>query len=183
MTDVRGSTDWLEGCTEYVGHPVSVPRCVRRRSVKPLPRRAVRSAVLFSHRGASEGPLRNIDTGTGVDSTPTRLGLSKLGLMDALDLAKLIDMEAHHRYLMFASQRRHTDGYDAGAFFATMAQNEAKHGQELEARRKALFGDTPARVSGQEEQSASLPERPITIGYGNRMRGRVGLELAARRSP
>jgi rubrerythrin len=67
--------------------------------------------------------------------------------MDALDLAKLIEMEACHRYQMFASQFGHTGGYDAGSFFATMAENEAKHGQELEARRKALFGDAPARLT------------------------------------
>ena len=77
----------------------------------------------------------------------TRLDLSKLSLMDALDLAKLVEMEAHHRYLMFAGQLGHTGGYDAGAFFATMAENEAKHGQELEARRKTLFGDAPAQVT------------------------------------
>ena len=77
----------------------------------------------------------------------TRLDLSKLSLMDALDLAKLIEMEACHRYQMFASQLGRSGGYDAGAFFATMAENEAKHGQELEARRKALFGDAPARLT------------------------------------
>ena len=77
----------------------------------------------------------------------TRLDLSKLSLMDALDLAKLIEMEACHRYQMFASQLGHTGGYDAGSFFASMAENEAKHGQELEERRKALFGDTPARLT------------------------------------
>ncbi len=77
----------------------------------------------------------------------TRLDLSKLSLMDALDLAKLIEMEACHRYQMFASQLGRTGGYDAGAFFATMAENEAKHGQELEARRKTLFGDAPARLT------------------------------------
>ena len=55
----------------------------------------------------------------------TRLDLSKLGLMDALDLAKLIEMEACHRYQMFASQLGRTGGYDAGAFFASMAENEA----------------------------------------------------------
>ena len=77
----------------------------------------------------------------------TRLDLSKLSLMDALDLAKLIEMEACHRYQMFATQLGRTGGYDAGAFFATMAENEAKHGQELEARRKALFGDAPARLT------------------------------------
>ncbi len=77
----------------------------------------------------------------------TRLDLSKLSLMDALDLAKLIEMEACHRYQMFASQFGHSGTYDAGAFFASMAENEAKHGQELETRRKALFGDAPARLT------------------------------------
>ena len=77
----------------------------------------------------------------------TRLDLSKLSLMDALDLAKLIEMEACHRYQMFASQLGHTGGYDAGSVFKSMAENEAKHGQELEARRKALFGETPAKVT------------------------------------
>ena len=77
----------------------------------------------------------------------TRIDLSKLSLMDALDLAKLIEMEAHHRYHMFASRLGTCGGYDAGAFFATMAENEAKHGQELEIRRKALFGDATARLT------------------------------------
>ena len=77
----------------------------------------------------------------------TRLDLSKLSLMDALDLAKLIEMEACHRYQMFAKQFGRTGGFDAGAFFLSMAENEAKHGQELEARRDAMFGDTPARLT------------------------------------
>ncbi len=77
----------------------------------------------------------------------TRLDLSKLSLMDALDLAKFIEREAHQRYLMFASQLGSHGVRDAGYFFATMAENEAKHGRQLEARRKALFGDAPARVS------------------------------------
>ena len=86
----------------------------------------------------------------------TRLDLSKLSLMDALDLAKLIEMEAHHRYLMFASQFGHSD--DAGAIFATMAENEAKHGRELEARRKALFGDAPARLRLEDLFDVEAPE-------------------------
>jgi rubrerythrin len=71
----------------------------------------------------------------------TRLDLSKLSLMDALDLAKLIEMEACHRYQMFASQLGRSGGYDAGAFFAKMAENEAKHGQELEARARLTLDD------------------------------------------
>ena len=42
----------------------------------------------------------------------TRLDLSKLSLMDALDLAILIEMEACHRYQMFASQFGHSGGRD-----------------------------------------------------------------------
>lgn len=77
----------------------------------------------------------------------TRLDLSKLSVMDALDLASLIEVEAHHRYLLFSTQLGRTGGYDAGSFFATMAENEEKHGRELQARRKKMFGDTPPQVS------------------------------------
>jgi rubrerythrin len=88
----------------------------------------------------------------------TSLDLSKLSLMDALDLAKLIELEACHRYQMFASQIGRTGGYDAGAFFATMAENEAKHGQELEARRKTLFGDAPARLTLDDLYDVEAPD-------------------------
>ncbi len=88
----------------------------------------------------------------------TRLDLSKLSLMDALDLAKLIEMEACHRYQMFAAQFGRSGGYDAGAFFVTMAENEAKHGQELEARREALFGDTPAKLTLDDLFDVEAPE-------------------------
>ena len=88
----------------------------------------------------------------------TRLDLSKLSIMDALDLAKLIEMEACHRYQMFATQLGRSGGYDAGAFFATMAENEAKHGQELEARRKTLFGDAPAQLTLDDLYDVEAPE-------------------------
>jgi rubrerythrin len=88
----------------------------------------------------------------------TRLDLSKLSLMDALDLATLIEMEAYQRYKMFASQLGRTGGYDAGAFFASMAENEAKHGRDLEARRKQLFGDTPMNVTLDDLFDVEAPE-------------------------
>jgi len=88
----------------------------------------------------------------------TRIDLSTLSLMDALDLAKLIEMEACHRYQMFAKQLGHSGGYDAGSFFASMAENEAKHGQELEKRRKALFGDTPARLTLDDIYDVEAPD-------------------------
>ncbi len=88
----------------------------------------------------------------------TRLDLSKLNLMDALDLAILIEMEAYERYNMFASQLGRTGGYDPGAFFASMAKNEAKHGSELAERRKALFGDAPARLTLDDLYDVEAPE-------------------------
>jgi rubrerythrin len=76
----------------------------------------------------------------------TRLDLSKLSLMDALDLASLIELEARKRYTEFADALG-TRGDDAGAVFRSMAVNEIKHCEEIAERRVKLFGDRPARVS------------------------------------
>jgi len=77
----------------------------------------------------------------------TRLDFATLDLMDALDLAVLIEVEAFNRYKMFAAQLGHRFTGDAASVFASMAENEAKHGEELSAKRKSLFGDAPLRVS------------------------------------
>lgn len=75
------------------------------------------------------------------------LDLSKLSLMDALDLAILIEEEAHQRYKLFATQVGRTGNKnDPGAFFASMAENEAKHGNELLSRRIDRFGKKPMKV-------------------------------------
>ena len=73
----------------------------------------------------------------------TSLDLSKLSLMDALDLAILIEEEVRQRYEMFTKQ---LSGSGAGTFFASMVENEAKHGTELLERRMAMFGKTPMKV-------------------------------------
>ena len=88
----------------------------------------------------------------------TRVDLTKLSLMDALDLASLIEVEAHQRYVMFARQLGRRGGFDPGAFFASMAENEAKHGEQLAARRKVLFGDVPARVTLDDLFDVEAPE-------------------------
>ena len=88
----------------------------------------------------------------------TSLDLSKLSLMDALDLAILIEEEAHQRYKMFASQFGRTGRFDAGSFFASMAENEAKHGTELLARRMALFGKTPMKLKLDDLYDVEAPE-------------------------
>lgn len=69
-----------------------------------------------------------------------------LSLKDALDLAALIEEEAHERYLELADQMEQHRTPEAARFFRFMAENEAKHGAELSKRRQALFGDAPRDV-------------------------------------
>jgi erythrin-vacuolar iron transport family protein len=77
----------------------------------------------------------------------TRLDLSKITLMDALDLAALIELEARKRYTEFAESLGSRGVDDAGAVFQSMAVNESKHCEEIAERRLALFGDRPAKVT------------------------------------
>jgi len=77
----------------------------------------------------------------------TSLDFATLSLMDALDLATLIEIEAYQRYEMFANQLGRGGTDNPATVFASMAENEAKHGKQLAERRKAMFGDKPARVS------------------------------------
>jgi erythrin-vacuolar iron transport family protein len=77
----------------------------------------------------------------------TRLDLSKITLMDALDLAALIELEARKRYTEFAESLGSRGVDDAGAVFQSMAVNENKHCEEIAERRLALFGDKPAKVT------------------------------------
>jgi erythrin-vacuolar iron transport family protein len=76
-----------------------------------------------------------------------KLDFSTLDLMDALDLAVLIELEAQQRYVSFAEQIGHRAGVDAASIFESMARSEEKHGSQLAERRQALFGDRPRRVS------------------------------------
>lgn len=89
----------------------------------------------------------------------TRVDFTNLDLMDALDLASLIEAEAYDRYKMFAAQLGHRYSGDAASVFASMAENEAKHGLELAARRKALFGAVPMRVSPDDLYDVEAPEQ------------------------
>jgi rubrerythrin len=77
----------------------------------------------------------------------TRLDFSRLSLMDALDLASLIEIEARNRYLEFAESLGTRGEGDAGSVFRSMAVNETKHCDEIAERRLALFGDQRARVT------------------------------------
>jgi len=88
----------------------------------------------------------------------TSLDLSKLSVMDALDLAILIEEEANQRYKLFASQFGRSGRNDPGSFFASMAENEAKHGNELLERRMALFGKTPMKLKLEDLYDVEAPE-------------------------
>jgi rubrerythrin len=70
-----------------------------------------------------------------------------LDLRDALDLAILVEEEARERYLELADQMEKHRTQEAASFFAVMARNEQRHEDELRARRSALFGDTPRRMT------------------------------------
>src|SRR4030042_2705731 len=71
---------------------------------------------------------------------------ASLSLQDALDLAILVEEEAQERYLEFVDQMEQHHTPEAAKFFAAMARNEQKHGDELRARRRSLFGDAPGRM-------------------------------------
>jgi len=77
---------------------------------------------------------------------PTRLDYSELTLMDALDLATLIEVEASKRYAQFAEQLGSRSDDDAASVFQSMAINENKHGEQIAERRLALFGDQHPKV-------------------------------------
>ena len=76
-----------------------------------------------------------------------RIDFASLSLMDALDLAVLIEDEAKERYEEFAAQMDQHRTPDAAKFFRLMAVNEAKHGQELADRRSQLFGGVTPTVT------------------------------------
>jgi erythrin-vacuolar iron transport family protein len=75
------------------------------------------------------------------------IDLASLTLMDALDLAILIEEEANERYTEFVDQMELHHTPEAARFFSFMAANEQKHHAVLTARRRELFGDRPPRVS------------------------------------
>ena len=99
-----------------------------------------------------------------------------LSLMDALDVALLIEEDAKARYVDLMAHALLHLSYDAAAFFGKMADHEEKHRAALAARRAALFGSTastvtPAMVQGVEQWTGE------TRGP---MSGRAALQLALR---
>ena len=75
------------------------------------------------------------------------IALANLSLLDALDLAILVEQETRERYEEFAAQMEQHRTPEAARFFQYMVENETKHGEELAARRTGLFGDAPRTVA------------------------------------
>lgn len=75
------------------------------------------------------------------------IDFSQLKLMDALDIAILVEVEAFERYTLFTNQLGHRYPDDAAAVFRRMAESEKKHADELSEQRQSLFGDAPVMVN------------------------------------
>ena len=88
----------------------------------------------------------------------TKIEFSKLTLMDALDLASLIELEALKRYTQFAERLGGGLGDDAASVFQSMAVNEGKHGEQIAERRVALFGDKRPNVTLDDIFDVEAPE-------------------------
>ncbi len=89
-----------------------------------------------------------------------KLDFSTLDARDALDLAILIEEEAKERYEEFARLVGGRYKGDASDAFTMMAENEGRHHEQLVARRRALFGDVPTRMSRAQIFDVEAP------GYG-----------------
>jgi rubrerythrin len=89
---------------------------------------------------------------------PQVIDFATLSLKDALDLAILIEEEARERYEEFVDQLELHHTAEAAQFFRHMAANEMKHGDELAARRQALFGQEPCAVTRDMLWDVEAPE-------------------------
>jgi len=103
------------------------------------------------------------------------LDFGKLDLRDALDLAILVEDEALERYQAFSRLVGGRYPGDAADAFAQMAGFEQKHGDELRARRRELFQDTPSRVTMAMIDDAEAPDRSAPRRF---MSPRDALEVA-----
>jgi erythrin-vacuolar iron transport family protein len=103
------------------------------------------------------------------------IDFAKLSLMDALDLAILIEEEAEDRYREFVDQMALHHTPEAAAFFRTMAGNEHKHGEELLIRRRELF---PTEVSRMDRSMLWDVEAPGFDQARAFMSARQAMEVA-----
>jgi rubrerythrin len=106
-----------------------------------------------------------------------RIDFRTLSLMDALDLAILVEEEAQERYEEFTHQMETHRTPEAAAFFRIMAENEAKHAGELLVRRQELFADAARRVTRGQLFDVEAPDYDEARAF---MSARAALEVALR---
>lgn len=82
---------------------------------------------------------------------------SKLNAMDVLDLACFIEREAAGNYEQLASWAE-SNSPGAAGFFHRMARLEGQHDSQIEERRRALFGDEPARYVDSAPWEVEVPD-------------------------
>jgi rubrerythrin len=75
------------------------------------------------------------------------IDFSQLTLLDALDLAVLVEEEAKDRYEELADQMTLHHNEEATRFFLKMVEIERTHERTLSNRRRELFGDEPRTVT------------------------------------
>ena len=112
---------------------------------------------------------------TTASATTTGIDFSTLTLQDALDLAILIEEEARQRYEEFTRIVGGRYAGDAADMFKLMAAAETKHGNELAAQRRQLFGDAPRRVPMSALEDVEAPNRGAPRVF---MSARQAMEVA-----
>lgn len=86
------------------------------------------------------------------------IDFSNLSLIDALDLAVLVEEEARDRYEELTAQMEVHHTPDAAKFFAYMATNEEKHRAALWERRHTLFAGKPVAMRREMIWDVEAPE-------------------------
>ena len=74
------------------------------------------------------------------------IDFATLSIKDALDLGILVEEEAMERYQELADNLDVHNTTDAAQFFRFMVGCEAKHGEELQEKRRELFGEESSSV-------------------------------------
>jgi len=103
------------------------------------------------------------------------IDFARLSLKDALDLAILIEEEARERYEEFVDQMEIHHTPDAAVFFREMVGNETKHGEQLAAKRRALFKNEPSHMDRSMLWDVEAPEYAEARAF---MSAREAMEVA-----
>jgi rubrerythrin len=103
------------------------------------------------------------------------IDFASLSLMDALDLAILMEEEAQERYDEFTRIVGGRYAGDASDMFRLMASYEQRHGEEIAERRRRLFGDAPRRLTRNAIFQAEAPDMTAPRVF---MSARQAMEVA-----